>query len=201
MKKIIIVFICIATFSANAQDKAKSKNTGYQNILKFSVVNFLDNTILLSYERKINNSTGLMLSGGVSYKVNQGTGEVTEGYKGEFQYKHFVHTKEKENSSISIYFAPYFLYKYSEKETFWSEWPPYNYHYIYYFNSFSGGILFGMNFTIEKKIVIDLYAGGGIKRTFGAQMRDNINYYCGSIWELGYNGITPKAGIDVGFKF
>ena len=200
MKKFIIIFLCLTSYSLNAQDNTKKENPGYKNMFKFSVTNFFDNTFQISYERMTCDNSALMISGGLSYKDNGG--EPMQGYKGELQYKYFVYTREKENSGGSIYFAPYFLYKYTEKENYYhTEFAPYNYQILYYFNSFSGGILFGKNFTIAKKLVIELYVGGGIKRTFGAHLKDNVSYYNYDIWDPGYNGITPKVGIDVGFKF
>jgi hypothetical protein len=200
MKKLIIItaIIILALQATTAQDIAEKKS--YPNIFKFSVTNFFDNTFQVSYERKICANSGLMFSAGILYKNNNS--DKMEGFKTDVQYKYFVYTKEKENTGMTIYFAPYVFYRYTEKTSYYySDFPPYNYPWKYYYNSFSGGVLFGMGFTIAKKICIDAYVGGGIKRTFGAHLKDELLYYNNSIWQPGYNGITPRGGIDVGFKF
>ena len=119
------------------------------------------------------------------------------------QYRYFVYTKTKENSGLNIYFAPYLSYRYTEEIEPYSIPGLFDYYgpTKYYFNSFAGGVLFGYSFTIAKKINLDFNLGGGIRRSLGAHLKDNVNFYNQSIFDPGYNGITPRAGIDVGFKF
>jgi len=200
MKKVIVIaaicFLCMQT--PFAQDNTVKKT--YPNIFKFSVTNFFDNTFQVSYERKLCTNSAMMISAGIIYKNNNG--DKMQGYKADVQYRNFVFTKEKENSGLNIYFAPYVLYRYTERSNnYIYDFPPYNYNNKYFFNSFSGGVLFGINFTIAKKISLDAYLGGGVKRTFGPHLKDNVSMYNTSIWDPGYNGITSKGGIDVGFKF
>ncbi len=199
-KQILLAMLCIfAMHTSFSQDNSEIKPL--KNIFKFSVTNFFDHTFQASYERQTCDNAALMFSGGLLYQHN--SSDEMSGFKFEAQYKYFVFTKEKETSGMKIYFAPYLFYRYTDKtDGYYMYDPGYGYTSTkYIFNSFSGGVYFGMGFTIARKISIDGYIGGGIKRTFGGGLKDNVNYYSSGITDPGYNGITPKGGIDVGFKF
>lgn len=208
MKKILIVTLCLMATVAKTQVTATSNtDKKFANSIMFSVTDFFNSTFQAGYERRLCPGSGLFIDAAVSYRNNNG--QRTEGYKGEIRFKYYVYSAEKEKSAQSICFAPYFQYKYTEQipDYYIMEYDMYPPVYYYpvksYYNSFAGGVLFGVNFVVAKKIVIDAYLGGGIKRTYGAHMKDysNYAYYNNSIWDAGYNGIAPKAGIDVGFRF
>ena len=67
------------------------------------------------------------------------------------------------------------------------------------YNSIGGGFLFGQYFVLGKRLVLDLYFGGGIRKNFSSD-KDNSLFNTTSFQE-GYNGIIGKFGLDIGFNF
>ena len=68
------------------------------------------------------------------------------------------------------------------------------------FDAFGGGMLFGWSFSFANRINLDIYTGGGIRKTFNYDPAENT-YYSDGVFDYGYSGIVPRLGIDIGFWF
>ncbi|MBL4715182.1 MAG: hypothetical protein COC01_01705 [Bacteroidetes bacterium] len=138
------------------------------------------------------------------------------GLGGEIQVRfhqyNFVKIKkidpQKATYNHIVYFAPFFKYqnvndKYTETE--WvpdpnNPWGGGNQVIVEHNNlvtSYAGGIIFGMKMILMKKMVLDFYAGGGLKIS---DVIGDLNAYNG-LWSLGYSGVMPKLGFQLGANF
>ncbi len=206
MKKLIIIPLILLVYFCHAQDSASFKATDYKNILKFGPLNFLDYTMQISYERTFKENNGLLFSAGIKYKdANNYYEEAVQAIKAEFQYRYYVINKSGKNTYKRIYLGSFLFAKYSEVDDQCWDWY-WGGHYdktTYYFNSYGLGVITGVNFIFAKRLHMDLYIGGGLRKSFCSN--DVTDYYFNStnrsIWKEGYNGIVPKAGFDIGLNF
>jgi hypothetical protein len=198
MRKILIALcLVISTSGAFAQVLATANSPEYNNILKMSASLFTQSTFQLGYERFINPNTSFLLAAGLSFKDSDY--ENSWGIRTEAQMKFHVFTLVKPELSHRLYFAPYLLNQYFDTES--QQYDNYGNYYWQTdtFDAFGGGMLFGWSFSFANRINLDIYTGGGIRKTFNYDQSDY--YYDDSVFDYGYSGIVPRLGIDVGFWF
>jgi hypothetical protein len=65
-------------------------------------------------------------------------------------------------------------------------------------NEVSGGVILGAQIAFANRLFLDFYTGGGVKRSFGRQESVQTNY---TVLDLGYNGVIPKIGFQLGIGF
>jgi|GEM_PF-2965358 len=207
----------------NGGESIQPKNN---NIFKFGVFNFFNSTLLAAFEHQNERNTGFEFLASVMSKsynngYNYGYGNNSErlfNYHFELQYRYYPIKEFHETNSdnrfkfqheTQIYFAPYLYDEYLTLDATYNtggyNYPPvYNtVHKHYYQNAMSGGILFGINFIMLKKINLDLFTGGG----FRSSTQDNFdNYYNqyshyshGGIYGISFSGIMIRGGIHLGF--
>lgn len=198
MKKIIVALLLVIFASgAYAQVLATANSPEYKNVLKMSASLFTRSTFQMGYERYLNPNTSLYLTGGINFQDSDY--DKNWGVRTEAQLRFHVYTLIKPKESHRLYFAPYLLNHYLETETRnytgsgMDEWRTDS------FDAIGGGMLFGWSFSFANRINLDLYTGGGFRKTLNYD--DNDNYYNDGIFEYGYNGIVPRLGIDIGFWF
>lgn len=204
MRKILFILCLFSVSFVKGQDMVDEP--ALRNTFRVGMFHFFDNTFYLNYERKLKNGNGLLLGGGAIYKEDDY--ERNAGYRTEVQLKIYVIEHANEKRMNKLYFAPYFTFKYLERKVynnypFYDEWG----NMIYqpptkeYYHSFSPGIVAGYSLTLYKRINIDMYLGGGLKRTFDADFKGRITHDNSSIWQPGYSGVLPKIGVDIGIVF
>lgn len=208
MKKIILIialmFGILSVTSAQEQDETNTVKN-YLNSVKFSTLTFINGTFQLSYERFLKTDKSLEFFAGYTYRDNWE--DEREGFNFEIQYKYFVFESEGRKTVKRLYFAPYASFHYTDLTTedyYWIEYPD-EYRYSkenYIIKSCRGGVLFGFNWILAKRITLDVYIGGGIRKTNNFDKDDDDDsYYGNDVWEPGYNGIAPRIGLDVGINF
>ncbi len=198
MKKIVFVFVFVISVSAaSAQIMATANSPEYKNILKMSVSLFTRNTFQMGYERFFQPNTSFFLAAGLKFKDSDY--EKDWGVRTEAQMRFHVYTVIKPRDSHRLYFAPYLLNEYMEiqitnnSSSMPGSWTTDT------FNAFGGGMLFGWSYSFANRINLDIYTGGGIRKTFNYA---NTNRYDNNgIYDYGYSGIIPRLGIDIGFWF
>lgn len=158
---------------------------------------FTRSTFQMGYERFFNQNTSFYLAGGLAFKDSDY--EKLWGVRTEAQMRFHVYTVIQPKESSRLYFAPYLLNQYFE-----TEGQSYNNYgnstwQTDTFDAFGGGMLFGWSYSFANRINLDVYAGGGLRKTFNYES-DN-NYSNDGVFENGYSGIVPRLGIDVGFWF
>lgn len=178
-----------------------------KNIIKLSPFHFAAGTFLMSYERMLGEqSSSLMLSLGLHSKSSRNftTGAVTPefGFQEELQYR-FYAVKPQDYSRNGrdfwffkgFYAGPFLAHRYLQRSTEVWDWilqqnVPQNEK----INEFSGGVILGFQIAMGNKFFLDLYTGGGIKRSVGdIRQVDFI-----PVTQPGYNGVFPKIGFQIG---
>ena len=107
----------------------------------------------------------------------------------------------------SHFFAPYLRFSYtdiSEDVTYASSTYNSNNYYTNisveqnsYVRSYSGGLLFGVRMTgAENRFTTSIWAGGGLK---ASDVAGNQDYK--DIYKIGYTGMIPRIGIQLGISF
>lgn len=197
MKKVLaVLIIIILAGNVRAQVLATANSPEYNNILKMSASLFVRSTFQMGFEHFFNQNTSLNISAGMNFQDSDY--DKNFGVRTEAQMRFHVFTVIKPTESNRLYFAPYLMNHYLviERNNYYSSssdnW------YKDTFNAFSGGMLFGWSYTFANRVNLDIYSGGGLRKTFGY---DEANGYSDGIFEYGYSGIMPRFGIDLGFWF
>lgn len=199
MLSAILMMVSVQTFSQEVSyEKSPNSFTNYKNIYKFSLTEFTRNTFQMGYERFLSPSTSLYVIAGLTSKDDYY--DNVFGIKTELQLKIHAYTSSRGKVMHRLYFAPYLMNHYLDTEfTEWEydqNWNSYQVKVSDSFDVIGTGVMFGWSFSFAKRMNIDVYTGGGIRRTIGSG--DNSN---SGIWDYSYSGITPRFGIDVGFLF
>ena len=199
MKKILFAFLLVtSTSGVFAQILATANSPETKNLLKMSISQFTHSTFQMGYERFIAPTTSFYLAAGLSFEDSDNT--TTWGVRTEAQMRFHVFTLINPKESHRLYFAPYIMNHYFETEN-----KIYNNNGNYTwqtetFDAVGGGMLFGWSFTFANRINLDVYTGGGLRKTFGYDQ--NLNTYSSEgIYDTGYSGIVPRLGVDIGFWF
>lgn len=197
MKKLIVGLLLVTMVSgAFAQMMPSANAPDYRNVLKMSGSLFTRNTFQLGYERFINPTTSLYLAAGMNFKDSDY--ERDWGLRTEAQMRFHVYTVINPSSSHRLYFAPYLMNHYLTLENRIYEYPSGNQEWKSdTFDAVSGGMLFGWSYTFANRINLDIYTGGGLRKTFNYEKNDNYN----DLFDYGYSGIVPRLGVDIGFWF
>jgi hypothetical protein len=199
MKKIFLSILIVASASgAFAQILATANSPEYKNILKMSVSQFTRSTFQMGYERFVAPTNSLFLAAGLSFEDSDYN--KTFGIRTEAQMRFHVFTVIKPKDSHRLYFAPYLLNQYFETENMTYDNNGNSMWQTDTFDAFGGGMLFGWSFSFANRINLDIYTGGGIRKTFNYDPSENT-YYNESVFDYGYSGIVPRLGIDIGFWF
>lgn len=195
--KFTLIVLFMITLSVS-QTQAQQKD--YNSILKFSAANFVVNNFQLGLERKVAENQSIYLIAGYTYDKDNNW-STTEGLNLEIQYKYFAFESQGKVAKKRIYFAPYLGYKdfdYEETDFDYSN-PEANTTNEFDIKAINAGIIIGITYILKERFVFDLYVGGGIRKTNDYDP-DNLTYITG-ILEVGYEGIAPRVGLDVGITF
>jgi hypothetical protein len=204
MRKFIFLLLIFNVFNAEAQESRKL------NSIKYSALHVFDATLLMSYEREFpENSSSLSLGAGVvSRSIPSGIG--MKGFLVEPQFKKYFY---KENISLSEgedieitggYFSFFVQYRNQKNEAYEyisTNWGMDGYYKLQHENisSFFAGTLLGVNFQFLDAFTLDIYAGGGIKKS--AITPEAKEIFNKDILYHGYNGVIPRAGLSFGILF
>ncbi len=214
MKKItlfIVLFAC-AIF-ANAQNQEIPINLKYefQNTLKLSPFELGRAEFQISYERYFNNrKTSLVVFPSIILK--QRGEETINGTQLMLQYRFYLSQLNIANQytlgmfNVGFYSAPYLLGIIAKEQSYYDYMDPKTFEYS--FNLISEktkgaeiGALMGIQLDITKRIVADFFVGGGIRKTAVTQetLLDFEKTY--SVFDLGYSGVKPRIGFQIGITF
>lgn len=206
-KYLIVVLCAIMSFSSL---QAQHENDGDKpNIIKFSPFHFAESTFLMSYERMISqNKAGLYFNAGIHsaerYDYYSGEPNQSFGFQGEFQYRVYISQPKSISAGDKgffyfkgIYGGPYASFRYRSQDAYYYDWVSGTSTTVpEEVTEYAGGIVMGIQFALYNRVFFDFYTGGGIKRSFGAQ---STGYR--DITSVGYNGVLPKIGFQIGFGF
>ena len=73
-------------------------------------------------------------------------------------------------------------------------------------SSIEGGAIVGLQVDITRRIVIDMYIGGGIRKTdledqLTQEQRDQAYIQSYGVFDPEYQGVKPKLGFQIGMTF
>lgn len=211
MKKIFSILLCLGFIAGTAQaQEGETSSSPVRNIIKFSPFHFVESTFLMSYERMMpSNKSSIYINAGLHSRENSfygfgGTPQPSFGFQGEVQYRAYVAAPREKSFRDKgffffkgIYAGPYAYYRYRSQSS--QQWDPIT---LTYDNSpqdiseYSGGVVMGVQFAILNKLYMDFYTGGGIKFSQGA----SDNGYR-DVTSVGYTGVIPKIGFQIGIGF
>lgn len=202
MKKLIILIslfvISSAVFCQEGDTLIKPKNK-----LGFSLLPFTIATMEMHYEHFYNSGNSIWIAPSVRYSNSDYSYDDKFGVGIAMQYRIYVFEKFKREHYKRIFFAPYAFYQYSEvKNEYYyyyyeydgMDYPGYEYgHNEQTIHSVGGGFLFGLQYQFAKRVFVDAYVGGGIRKSNPEDGWDDL-------LEPGYSGFAPKVGLDIGFS-
>lgn len=181
----------------------------YKNVLKLSPVELVRAEFQVGYERYFKNRAQSLnvLTSIISGKNGS---ETRDGLQLFGQYRFFLSHLQKETHqtlnmyNIGFYTAPYAL-GLTYKGTYESgDYDPINGEFVTKLideriNAFEAGALMGIQLDITSRIVLDLFLGGGVRRSFTDVSDESQNEY--GLMELGYTGVKPRIGLQMGITF
>lgn len=217
MKNIIKIttMLLLVNFSAVGQTTVQNTNATYSkmNVLKINPFAFGNSEFQLAYERYFNNrKSSVVIS--PSIILRESGDESKEGFQIMGQYRFYLTHFQKENRNnflgvynYGFYASAYGLY-FDQKETYLQyDWDPVtgeniSTKYTKDIQSIEGGALLGIQADITKRIVLDFYVGGGIRdsEVTDSSPEEDVIYFDG-IFNKGYTGVKPKAGLLLGITF
>jgi hypothetical protein len=199
---VLLLYFCI---ESSAQQSIESKNN-----LSFSPLHLFDNTFQLGYERIfIGKTSGLFMSGGVTYKDENY--DYKAGGSFEVHYRYYLLNPSSESmfsEKVVFYAAPYIHSRYLE--TIYNNWswvedlsmPDNGYveerELKEIVKSIGLGVLMGLKLQIHEKIFVESYVGGGLKISDVDNEGGKDQHL---ITSPGYSGVVPKGSISIGIRF
>jgi len=206
-------------FGANMQAQEMSQHFENKNALKISPIEFGKAEFQVTYERYFGENRNSSLSIMPSIILEDSPSETQEGYQMMMQYRFYLtHLRKDEGNAIfgmhnfGFYAGFYGLaLDYTKDYTagYWDETTQNYIENIYTRDqtSYEGGALIGLQMDITNSIILDLFAGGGIRKT---DLTDSIDddpriddYYNNDfdVFDREYNGVKPRLGLQLGILF
>lgn len=208
MKKLFFVAVSlILTSSVFAQkEEGMPRNTFW-----FNPTQMFRSELNIGLEQNFgkNKTQSIGINGGFIVRgyANQTTlgGSATVQWRNYFTLSNTVGKKDGKHSFALFYMSPYGSFRYVEdmNNSIFIGYDIYGYP-IYgeekvYINTYGIGILFGLKFIVSEKFSFDFYFGGGAQ--YSVLSIDDTSGTYTSIFDFGYTGILPKAGIQFGMNF
>lgn len=211
MKNIIILFLMILSpFIAFAQQETEAfRGYEYKNSLKLSPFEMASSEFQMSYERYFKDRTQsfVVFPTIILYERNN---ESKEGFQLEAQYRFYLTHLQKESSmtlymyNIGFYAAPYISGINQHQIYNYGYYNDRDFNYVEIrvdekVSAIEGGAVMGIQFDITKRVLLDFYAGGGIRKANVESNYPNLISY--GIFEKGYTGVKPTVGLQFGIIF
>jgi hypothetical protein len=188
---------------------------GQKNSLRLNTFNLAQSQLKLSYERLLNDEKlGLNISPILTLKGNN---EAIKGIGGEIALRSYILSSKKDSAKIKgkVFAGIGFEMNYLEVTS--SYYNDYYYEYdVYYqtyedktdyFNNYQLSVTMGYQMVIHNKIALEWLVGAGLKDNDRGDSYNNSVYYgsyssqSNSPFQVGYVGIVPKLGFNLGFVF
>lgn len=213
MKYFIHTLLLIFLVQSQVQSQANEKPDLSNSILKIDPFLLGRSEYKISYEHYINNRKQSVLIA-PSIFLKQGNDESVEGYEIMGQYRIYLTEFNKETSqtlfglyNIGIYAGLYGLYYNVDEKSVRTHYNPDSsdetrVNVLKSVSSFEGGTIIGVQTHITRRLVLDFYIGGGIRKsdfTDSYLEEYGMDYYnSDNVWDPQFTGIKPKLGLSVG---
>ena len=160
----------------------------------------------MSYERFLSETVSLQVSAGLHSRESSFIGQSGFGVQEELQARFYLLKPENSSAGARQFFffkglfaGPYVYHRWRQQQI--SEWDwvaQQNVPIDQNINEVSGGVIIGAQIALGNVFYMDLFTGGGIKRSFGRNESSQQFY---DITTVGYNGVLPKIGFNIGVGF
>jgi hypothetical protein len=218
MKQLIMSLLALTFIGINLYAQEASSHFDKKNALKISPIEFGKAEFQATYERYFNErSSSISIMPSIILKDSYS--ESQEGYQIMVQYRFYLsHLRKDEGNSIfgmhnlGFYAGFYGLaldYSKDYEQGYYNN-TTMDYEMDQFTRSqttYEGGALIGLQMDITKRIILDMYVGGGIRRTnLTDTIEDNPNYtdnyyYYFDVFDREYNGVKPRLGLQLGILF
>ena len=209
MKKISLSVLILFSLSfglVQAQETTPTKTT--RNVFKLAPQQFAVNTFQLGFEH-FNEAMNRSMSYNLGFTVEQASNDYSKnGVSGEYQYRFYfskftdkISRRSPVKYKEGAYLGPFAkLGWYNVSAVIYQYYPSgasTTKNEVYNVFAVNPGFTIGYQRTIAEMLVIDIYAGGGV-RTVDRNFSNNYGY---SIIDVEFKGIMPKFGMNVGIAF
>lgn len=187
-------------------DSVKTQEPVY-NIVKLSPFHFVEGTFLLGYERIFGaeKNVSFMLLAGMHSRESNFQAEPSFGTLEELQFRYYVVPPQNRGAGGSnflffkgFYAGPFLYHRYRQQTSTVFDWiQQANVQVEENVNEVAGGVLLGVQVALGNRFYMDLYTGGGVKRSFGVAENPG-NTFNRDVTDIGYNGVIPKIGFLIG---
>lgn len=208
MLKFIFIFIILLIFGYNTFPQESNtvilkKPVTIKNAVKIVPLQFFVNTFQCDWEIAMNNKSSITITPSITAKdKGQIIGSNLEKIIGAGLgiTKKFYLEANRENLD-GFYGGLHASYKYFEAEriTNYNNWNPYppSDTVLVYIHAAAFNVLMGYQVIISEIVALDIYMGGGIRKTF----INNDDTYYKRFLRIGYSGVNPKIGFTFGVVF
>lgn len=187
----------------------------YKNALKLSPIDFGRSYFEISYERYFEDRKHSLIIA-PTFMLKENSYQSFSGFQLMLNYRfQLTHLKKEEHytlgfHNIGFYAGPYVAGTVYDEDFRFGYYDQAGQNYIegMYNKDVSAietGLLIGVQFDITPRILLDLFAGGGIRY---AKDSNNLpdafkdQYYRGEgVFDIEYTGVKPKLGLQIGFTF
>jgi len=217
MKVLIISILTLIPLAIISQGNANMFAT--KNALKISIFEFAKEEFQISYERYFNDrKSSITIMPSVILKDDMESQK--EGWSVMSQYRFYLTHYNKGKNNNFLGFENYGLYTgvYASYLDFTEDYTAYYWDEVNRMSytkkqtkdisAVEGGVIVGMQIDFSTRIIMDIYLGGGIKRTdlidsINEEPNDdnNNNYYSYGVFDREYEGVKPRLGCQLGFTF
>ena len=213
MKNVILILLFICPISIFSQENSYLFTNN--NALKISVFEFGKAEFQLSYERFFNDrKSSLSIIPSIILENDNETNK--EGWSIMSQYRFYLTHFNKQHTNTFLGFENYALYtglygSYLDYVEDYSimDWNESQQDYTTEehrkdLSAVEAGALIGMQINFSKRVLLDIYIGGGIKKTDlnDSYDGDEYSYYNSySVFDREYEGVKPRLGFQLGFNF
>ncbi len=214
MKKILFIPIL---FLAITFCQAQEAETYLNNVIKINPFLFGQSQFQLSYEHYFKNrkSSVLLMP---SYLLKDSRDTELQGFEIMGQYRFYLthYNKNERKTFLNMYNYGFYAGLYALYLNYDETFTRYTYNPITFENesnsykksiqSIEGGALLGLQMDISRRIVLDFYIGGGLRKSEveDSYLDSNIEaeYYGEySVFDFEFTGIKPKVGLMLGITF
>ncbi len=216
MKKVLITLISILfLLPLIGQENPQDDHFRYTNAIRISPIDFGRSYFVVTYEKYIGDrSHSIVLM--PTFMLKESRFESFTGLEMLLNYRFFLtHLKKGEHKTwrmhnIGFYAGPYISGTTYGEDFRWGYFDMVRQEYkedMYHLDvrGIEGGLLLGVQFDITPRILIEFFAGGGVRYandTTNLPVGMEDQYYPGSgVFDIEYTGVKPRLGLQLGFTF
>ena len=207
IKYFLIAVVIIFSVQSGISQATDSDKT-YNQVLKLSPFEFGRSQFQLGYERYYKNKTRSIVIL-PSFILKRSNNEKSDGAELGLQYRMYLSQNDGGIfHRIGYYSALYGLGMTLREEYKLFKYGPNDPNGVPYtatnsIKSVEGGVLLGIQIDITQRIVLDFFAGGGVRYSDVVDQRTvQENYYENySVFDREYTGIKPRIGFQLGVTF